>query len=87
MTKSQITKQLKLKGYTLDCYDKEISRLSDEDINKVMSRIGWGSTDVLVDYGNKVVTVDESCDDDTIDLSILTKEEYISRYGDEKYEN
>ena len=69
------------------CNDK-IELLNKTNIDKVIKGLSYGgSTDVDVYINRKPHVVEISHVDNEIDFGVITKEEYINRYGDERYED
>ena len=81
------TIQASLQGkYTIGCYDNDIEMLSKKELKKVLDNIFEDATDIIVQVRSKVYVVELSTVDDEKDFNLLTKAEYISRYGSEKFE-
>lgn len=72
--------------YTIGCYDNDIEKLSKKELKKVLDNIFEEATDIIVQVRNKVYVVELNTVDSEKDFNLLTKAEYISRYGDEKFE-
>lgn len=72
--------------YTIGCYDNDIERLSKKELKKVLDNIFEEATDIIVKVRNKVYVVELTTVDEEKDFNLLTKAEYISRYGSEKFE-
>lgn len=84
--KERIEAYLITKDLTLGCYDKALEKLPESELQKVLENAPYqADTDVLVK--NKPYVVEIDIVDDEVDFSVLTKSEYISRYGEERYEN
>lgn len=73
-------------SYILGCYDKNIDKLSREELMKIINVIGEEATDVDVMIGNNEYIIELTTVENEKDLSILIKKEYIDRYGNERYE-
>ena len=82
-----IENKVKELGYEMGCYHSSIDRLSKKELAKVMCEISGDSTDVDVKIRGKLHVVEISVVDDEIDFTILTQNEYIDRYGDERWED
>lgn len=80
--KERVVKQIEKLGYVLGIYDNDLDLLNERWIKKVVNRIG-DDGDVLVYLNRKKYVVELHVVDDEIDLIMYSKEEYISRYGDE----
>ena len=66
--------------------DKNIEKISKKELKKVIDFICGDSTDVDIYIRKKLYIVEISMCDNEIDFNLLTQEEYISRYGDERWE-
>jgi hypothetical protein len=72
-------------GLTIGCYDKMMDSLSNKDLNEVLKNLAWqNDTDVKIRRKDYVVEIDIV--DGEVDFSVLSKAEYIDRYGDERYD-
>lgn len=79
------TKVCKL-GFKLGTYDKTIDKVSNKEIKKIADLITGDSTDVDIKIRGKEYIVEICNVDLELDFNIITKEEYISRYGNERWE-
>lgn len=71
----------------LGCYDSELERLTPYYLKKVFDGLSYGdSTDVDIKIDKQNYVVEISYVDNEVDFSVITKQEYISRYGNERYE-
>lgn len=84
--KERIEAHLANKELTLGCYDKVLEKLPEEELQKVLENAEY-QTDTDVTIKNKPYVVEIDIVDSEVDFSVLTKSEYISRYGDERYED
>ena len=73
-------------NFSLGCWDKNIEKISKKELKKVIDSIYGDSTDVDVYIRKKLYVLQISVVDNEIDFNLLTQEEYISRYGDERWE-
>ena len=73
--------------FSLGCWDKNIEKVSKKELKKVIDSIYGDSTDVDIYIRKKLYVLQISVVDYEIDFNLLTKEEYISRYGDERWED
>lgn len=80
--KERVVKQIEKLGYVLGVYDNGLDLLNERWIKKVVNSIG-DDGDVLVYLNRKKYVVELHTVDNEIDLIMYSKEEYISRYGDE----
>lgn len=77
--------EIKKHGYKVGSINPLINKLSKEDLNNVLGRIEYSSTDVDVYIDKKLHIVEIVECDWEIDICILTQDEYISRYGNERW--
>ena len=69
--------------YTIGCYTDMIDKISKKELNKLIKKISLGDyTDVDIKCGGIDYVVEICYVDDEVDLVMLTKSDYISRYGD-----
>lgn len=86
MNKTIIEKKAKLLGLKLGCWDEKIENLSKKELLKVVNSMEYQEdTDVLIKRVSHVVEIDIV--DNEIDFSLLSKQEYVSRYGNDRYED
>lgn len=72
-------------NFTLGCYNKDIEKLSKIELMKVINNIDQEYTDVDIRIKRKDYVIEITTVDHEKDFNILTREEYIKRYGNEKY--
>ena len=80
-----ILSELEKLNMTLGCYDEKINTLDNNNINKVVAAVKWES-DTIVHINRKIFIVEIDIVDNEVDFNLLSKEEYISRYGSELFE-
>ena len=73
--------------FSLGCWDKNIEKVSKKELKKVVNSIYGDSTDVDIYIRKKLYVLQISVVDYEIDFNLLTKEEYISCYGSERWED
>ena len=76
-------------GYNLklDIYDSSIDKISAKVLKYELNNFSGDSTDIdLVTRGKIYVMEIMVNDDEEVDTELLTQEEYISRYGDERWD-
>jgi hypothetical protein len=84
--KDQVQKVANKLGLEIGCWDEIMELLSKKELNKILANIEYQEdTDVSIKRKKYVVEIDTI--ENEIDFSVLTKEEYINRYGDERYVN
>lgn len=86
--KEIIMEKLNKDGFKLGCWDEELNKLNKNNLSKVIDSLDfYDSTDVDV-FINKILYVVEIwIVDKEVDFNVLSKEEYISRYGDERWDD
>ena len=72
--------------FILSGYPKEFDRLTKKEFSKVLDAIGPDYTDIDVAIKGRNYVVEITCVDNEIGFGWLTREEYVSRYGNERYE-
>jgi hypothetical protein len=85
--KKRIEKVLSGTEFTLGGFNDKLEKLNPANLKKVMDDMLYGSTDVDVFINRKPFVVEVSHVDNEIDFGIITKAEYINRYGDERYDD
>lgn len=78
--KEIIISKIKSEGYTLGIYDNILNKLNKQNLKKVLDNIKYVS-DTKVFINRKPYIVEISEVDSEIDFSIITLDEYESRYG------
>jgi hypothetical protein len=78
--KEIIINKIKSEGYTLGIYDNMLDKLNKQNLKKVLDNIKYVS-DTKVFINRKPYIVEISEVDSEIDFSIITLDEYESRYG------
>ena len=89
LIESRIKELNKKFGYNLklDIYDSSIDKISAKVLNYELNNFFGDSTDIdLVTRGKIYVMEIMVNDDEEVDTELLTQEEYISRYGDERWD-
>ena len=78
--KERIEKRCAKHNFKIGCYDKQLDKLSNYSLRKVLENIQY-STDVKVSINRKpyIVEIDEV--DGEIDFNVLSLKAYESRYG------
>lgn len=83
MTNKQlIERRVKAIGYSLGCYNKEVDKIPKDELIKVLDNISEEATDIEVTINSKKYIVEVKTVDQEKDFDILSKDEYISRYGE-----
>lgn len=78
--------KIEKRNFSLGCWDKNIEKISKKELKKVIDSICGDSTDVDIYIRKKLYVLQISIVDNEIDFNLLTKDEYISRYGSERWE-
>ena len=84
--RERLIKTISQFGYSLSIYDHTIDKLSSRMINKIIKSFMGDSTDIDVTLNKKPCVVEMSVVDNEVDMAMLTKEQYINRYGNERWE-
>lgn len=84
--RERLIKTISQFGYSLSICDHAIDKLSSRMINKIIKSFMGDSTDIDVTLNRKPCVVEMSVVDDEVDITMLTKEQYIDRYGNERWE-
>ena len=76
----KIVKRVFKEGYMMGCYDRQLDKLNNQNLKKVLDNIKWRS-DVKVFLNRKpyIVQLDEV--NGEIDFNMITLAEYESSYG------
>jgi hypothetical protein len=78
--KEEILKVVNKLGLSIGCYDKLVDSLTLKELNKVLENIEYQTdTEVTINSKNYVVEIDIV--ENEVDFNLLTKEEYVDRYG------
>ena len=85
--RERLIKTISQFGYSLSIYDHTIDKLSSRMINKITNSFMGDSTDIDVTLNRKPCVVEMSVVDNEVDITMLTKEQYINRYGNERWED
>ena len=84
--RTKVEKTLAKRGYVIGCWDNKMEELSVYMVNKLLNEIYESSTDVKISIKRKPHVVEVSfMDGNEVDFNILTKVEYIIRYGNDLY--
>jgi hypothetical protein len=67
------------KGYELGCYSNEINNLSMRSINRILKNVEY-QIDTKVSIKGNIFVVQIDIVDEEVDLIMISKQEYISRY-------
>lgn len=79
--KQLLETKIKELGFELGCYHKSIETLTKKELNKVLAQLDQESTDVDVMIKKKLYVVEITTMDNEKDIQMLSREEYIDRYG------
>lgn len=85
--KERVQKKLEGTEFTLGGFNDKLELLNISNLNKVIDNMLYGSTDVDVSISRKPFVVEISHVDNEVDFSIISKAEYINRYGSERYDD
>lgn len=73
-------------GYELGGYNCLINKVEGKDLVNLLSVLDEEATDIDVKINNREYVIELVTVDMEKYFSILTKEEYINRYGNERYD-
>jgi hypothetical protein len=83
--RKKIEETIKVDGYKIGGYSDLMEKLNKKELEKVLiNAISCYDVDVKINRKEYVVQIDNV--DDEIDFTIITKTEYINRYGNERYQ-
>ena len=86
MNKTKVESVANKNGLTIGCWNAKIDLLKPVQLKKVLAEIEYeSSTDVDVAINRRKHVVEISFVDNEVDFNVLTKAEYIDRYGDERW--
>lgn len=85
--RERLIKTISQFGYSLSIYDHAIDKLNTKMINKITNSFMGDSTDIDVTLNRKPYVVEMFVVDNEVDITMLTKEQYIDRYGNERWED
>ena len=84
--KEKIKDKLNSLGYDLGCYNCLINNVKGKDLIKLLSILDEEATDLDIKINNRDYVIELQTVDREKDFYIITKEDYINRYGSERYE-
>ena len=83
--RKKIEEEIEKEGRTIGGYSDLMEKLNKKELEKVLENaISCYDVDVKINRKDYVVQIDGV--DDEIDFTIISKSEYINRYGNERYE-
>lgn len=85
--KQKLVERIEKLGCTLGCWNEKMELLSDYSLRKIYAVLDEEHTDVKVCINRKHYVVEIATVDNEKDFNVLTKAEYIDRYGNEFYED
>lgn len=85
--RDKIESKINKLGYKIGVYHDRIDRLSSKELKKVLDAVEEDYTDVDVKVRGKDFVVEVATVDSEKDIMILSKPEYIRRYGDERWDD
>ncbi len=83
----KVTEHAKELGLTLAIYDEGIEKISYKQLNEVLDQLRFGTGDVKVSIRRKQYVVEVAIDNQELDLYLLSREDYESKYGYDLYED
>lgn len=82
----KITERAKKLGLTVAIYDEGIENMSLKQLDAVLDQLPFGTGDVKVSIRRRQYVVEVVIDDNELDLYLLSREEYESKYGCDLYD-
>lgn len=82
----KITQQAKELGLTIGLYDESIENMSLKQLDEVLDQLRFGTGDVKVSIKRRQYVVEVVIDNSELDLYLLTRDEYESKYGYDLYD-
>ena len=80
-----IEQKLNEMNFEIGCYDATIDKISKVELQKIIDSLHHEWTDVDIKIRGREYVIEICTVDNEKDLNVITKEEYILRYGDERY--
>jgi len=81
-----LRKMVEAEGLTYGSCDDRINKLNRKNLNKIINEFFGDSGDTDVFLNRKLFVVETTVVDDEVDFGMISQAEYISRYGDERWE-
>ena len=82
----RITEYAKELGLTVAIYDEGIENISYKQLNEILDQLRFGTGDVKVSIRRKQYVVEVVIDNQELDLYLLSREDYESKYGYDLYD-
>lgn len=73
--------------YEIGCYSEGMEKISKSELKKILDVVYLEYTDVDIKIRKKNYVVEIATVDNEKDFILMTREEYISRYGNERYQD
>ena len=84
--KEKLEKIIHAEGLKIGCYSELMEKITKKEFEKVFDNaLHEADTDVKINRKDYVVQIDRV--EEEIDFVIISKSEYINRYGNERYED
>lgn len=83
--REKISDEIKNMNFTIGCYNKNIDLLNQKNLDTLLKGITGDSTDVDIRLNRKSYVVEISVADQEMDFIMVSKSDYINRYGEERY--
>ena len=83
--KEYIQKEISNKGFNIGCFDEQLESISKYTLKKILNEYYHESTDIDITINRKKYVLEISVVDNEVDFSVISKEEYINVYGDERW--
>lgn len=73
--------------YEIGCYSDGMEKISKSELKKILDVVYLEYTDVDIKIRKKNYVIEIATVDNEKDFILMTREEYISRYGNERYQD
>lgn len=77
--------EIEKQNCVLGCYDELLDKITRAQLAKVIDELWQEYTDVKISINRKPYVVEIETIEGEKDFTVLTKEEYVSRYGEDTY--
>ena len=82
----KITERANALGLTIGLYDESIENMSLKQLDAVLDQLEFGTGDVLISIRRKQYVLEVVIDANELDLHLLSREDYESKYGRDIYD-
>lgn len=82
----KITERANALGLTIGLYDESIENMSLKQLDAILDQLEFGTGDVLISIRRKQYVLEVVIDANELDLHLLSREDYESKYGRDIYD-